>query len=79
SPPPPHLLGSGSKIPESQHARMCSQFSSPDPARFLPKKKVAPIKRPEEGSWIEHGRPAVSCSVYKSVPSTKAKEAEAQG
>lgn len=69
--PLPHLLGSGSKIPESQHSRMCNQFSSPDPSLYNPKKKTGPVK--EQGSWWSDGgrQPLMTCSVYKSTPSTK--------
>jgi len=49
---------------------MRSQFCSPDPSIYGPKRKAGPIK--EQGSWwSDPGRQSTtSYSTYKSVPST---------
>ena len=67
--PAPHLLGTGSKIPESQQSRMCSQFVTPDPLKFAAKKQQQSrggMAGPQSHYTPADGRqPSVPCSVYK--------------
>lgn len=72
SPPPkssglsPHLLGSGSKIPESQESRMRSQFASPDPSIYSRKNRSADSSRSDGEWWRNEVRPSIPCTPYKS-------------
>ena len=62
--PAPHLLGSGSKIPQSQEARMRSQFASPDPKIYDQKRRRE--AETSSGSWW-HERPApIGLTPYRS-------------
>lgn len=68
--PLPHLLGSGSKIPESMDSRMRSQFSSPDPAVYSRRKREDEYS--SDGNWWSaEVRPSMPCNAYKSAPSEK--------
>lgn len=65
--PPPHQLGSGSKIPESQETRMRSQFISPDPALYDRKRSNYAARQDVAGGSGLSGS-SLPCGVYKSTP-----------
>lgn len=74
--PAPHLLGSGNKIPESQEARMRSQFASPDPAIYAQKRKTDQrMPQNSENWWASDNsrQPLMTCSVYKTEYNTGSK------
>ena len=82
SAPPPNAqqLGSGSKIPESYDSRMLSQFSTPDPAIYEPKKQYSSAVSQQNGWWRDESRQSsIGCAPYKSDYGSHGKDSSGKG